>query len=54
MPPPKKQHELKNISLAAVYCSCGWKFRLEELRGKTDEDLAAETYSAFEYHRADP
>lgn len=44
-------HEIERIALAYVKCVCGWHFRLEELRGKTDEDLALETGGRFEKHK---
>ena len=47
-----QKHELASIALIYARCSCGWIYRFDQdLRGKTDEDLSAETYAAFEAHQ---
>lgn len=45
------EHELKSIALARAKCSCGWTYKVEKLKGKTDEDLAIETGTAFTSHK---
>lgn len=45
-------HILAAIALAYARCKCGWSYRIENLKGKTDEDLAIETGSAFNNHQA--
>lgn len=45
------QHVIVMAALIYIRCECKWEFRLEHLRGKTDEDLMIETMTAFEKHR---
>ena len=51
MTPKKKRHELAAIALIYARCECGWFYRAEKLRGKSDEDLAVETGFAFTEHQ---
>jgi hypothetical protein len=44
-------HEIEKIALAYVKCVCGWSYRIEALRGKTDEDLSIECGRSFEKHK---
>ena len=46
-----RKHELEGIALATARCRCGWKFYMENLKGKTDEELAATTYAEWEAHK---
>ena len=49
---PKEVHTLEAIALIYARCSCGWVYRIDDdLRGRTDEDLAIETGAAWESHR---
>ncbi len=47
----RRSHVLTQIALVSARCSCGWTYFNHELKGKTDEDLVAETYSEFESHK---
>jgi hypothetical protein len=47
------QHLIDKIALAYVHCSCGWSKRLWDIKGKTDEQLAAECKAAHEDHTID-
>lgn len=44
-------HVIVMAALAYIRCECGWQFKLEHLRGKTDEDLMIETMGTFEKHK---
>jgi hypothetical protein len=44
-------HEVAAVALAYVRCACSWNWQNHLLKGKSDEDLAAETMAAFEEHR---
>lgn len=46
----KRSHILAQIALVTCRCSCGWRYFNDELKGKSDEDLSAETYAVFESH----
>ena len=45
-----KGHKKLGHALARVSCECGWHFRLEFLRGKSDEDLLLEGGAMYEDH----
>lgn len=45
-------HELASIALGYARCLCGWSFRVDNYKGKTDESLAWETGSAYDEHRS--
>ncbi len=47
----KQGHELAAITLVYARCQCGWESRCHFLKGKSDEDLAAETMGVFEEHQ---
>lgn len=46
------KHEIVAVALIYARCSCGWEFRIEKLKGKSDEDLALETGYAYTSHQA--
>lgn len=45
------EHGIVMSALAIIRCRCGWHYRIEHLRGKTDEDLLIETMTAFDKHK---
>lgn len=42
---------MEAVALAYVRCTCGFRWQNHFLKGKSDEDLAAETMYEFEEHR---
>ncbi len=44
------RHEIAQIALTTARCCCGWTFRNDFLKNKSDEDLAAEAMAAYEAH----
>lgn len=48
---PSPEHEIAAAALATIRCKCGWAFFNHALKGKSDEDLAAEAMAAFDEHR---
>jgi hypothetical protein len=47
----KKGHEIANLTMVRVQCSCGWFFRLDLLKGKTDEAIRDEVEMEFLKHQ---
>lgn len=51
---PNSPHEVESIALGYVRCTCkNFEFRIENYKGKTEEDMAIETGYAFERHKAE-
>lgn len=47
------KHALRGSpTIARAYCVCGWSYRAEKLRGKTDEELIIEAGKEFDKHKA--
>lgn len=46
------EHEVESIALVYIRCICGWYHRLENLKGKTDEELSMEVLKEFHDHRS--
>lgn len=46
-------HQIKAITIGYVRCECLWSYRVENFKGKTDEDLAAEVCGFFDLHKRD-
>lgn len=46
-----KDHQVTMAALAYIRCQCGWFFKNEKLRHKTDEDLALECGMEFTRHQ---
>lgn len=46
-----EKHQVEMAALACIRCSCGWNYRVEVLRGKTDSDLALECGLEFTRHQ---
>lgn len=46
-----RKHELKQIALVTARCKCGWFWQNHELKGRSDEELAAQTYAEWEAHK---
>ena len=44
-------HEIKVITIGYVRCECLWSYRVENFKGKTDEDLSAEVLGFFDLHK---
>ncbi len=51
MGPKRLKHEVAGAALAYIRCICGWEWRNEILKGKTDEGLALEAGQAFIEHK---
>lgn len=46
------EHVLKKLTLISAYCSCGWRFHQEFLKGKSDLFIEEETQEEFNKHKA--
>jgi hypothetical protein len=46
----KVNHVRIDFGLIRYGCSCGWRFRIENLKGKSDAALEAEGEEAFDRH----
>jgi len=46
-------HRPAHESLVCVGCSCGWHWRNDSLKGKTDGELKIEAEMAFTQHERD-
>lgn len=45
------EHEVAMAALACIRCTCGWQFKIENLKLKTDSDLALECGLEFTKHK---
>ncbi len=44
------QHEVVAIALGFCRCRCGWQYRVEKFKAKSDEDLSIEVGSELQFH----
>lgn len=48
-----EEHQVEMAALACIRCSCGWVHQIENLKGKSDSDLALECGLQFTRHKKD-
>jgi hypothetical protein len=46
-PEPEKKHFIVSKALARIQCACGWVWRNDFLKGKSDERLEEEAESRY-------
>lgn len=47
----KQKHEVAMAALARIRCVCGWTYAIDNLKNKTDADLALQCGLEFTRHK---